>query len=75
MFISVEAQGLLEVVGGIVLVVEHLREPVSVSSSRWSKGAYVVTLGLEPVQWLLSALVALGKIASAPRWMSMTLEE
>jgi hypothetical protein len=40
---------LIEVVGGIVLVVEH-----------------VVALCLEPVQRLLSTLVTLGNITSAP---------
>jgi hypothetical protein len=46
---AVSETPLIEIVGGIILVVEH-----------------VVTLGLEPVHWLLSALVALGKITSAP---------
>jgi len=56
----------LKVVRGVILVIEHLQEPLSISSVRRSQTTHVVTLGLEPIQWLLGTLVALGKIAGAP---------
>ena len=64
--LSLAVQGSLEVVGGIILIVEHLKEALSILPGWRSKSAHVVTLGLEPVHWLLSALVTLGKITSAP---------
>jgi len=71
---SLRLEASLEVVRGIILVIEHLQEPLSISSVRRSQTTHVVTLGLEPIQRLLSTLVALGKIPSAPEWMSTTLK-
>jgi len=62
----------LEVVRGIILAIERLQEPLSISSVRQSQTTHVVTLSLEPIQRLLSTLVALGKIPGAPEWMSTT---
>jgi len=70
---SLRLEASLEVVRGVILVIEHLQEPLSISFVRWSQTTHVVTLGLEPIQWLLGTLVALGKIPSAPRWISTTL--
>ena len=64
----------LEVVRGIILAIERLQEPLSISSVRQSQTTHVVTLSLEPIQRLLSTLVALGKIASTPKWMNTTLK-
>jgi len=71
---SLRLEASLKVVRGIILVIEHLQEPLSISFVRRSQTTHVVTLGLEPIQWLLSTLVALGKIPSAPEWISTTLK-
>jgi hypothetical protein len=68
-------EGLLHVGRGVILVIEHLREALRVPQIWWSQSTHVVTLLLEPVQWLLSTLVALGIIPGAPKRMSMTLQE
>ena len=54
------------------MAIVHLQEPLSISSIWRSQTTHVVALGLEPIHWLLGTLVALGKIASAPEWVSTT---
>ena len=48
------------------MIVEHLQKCFSIPSSWRSGRTHVVALGLEPVQRLLSTLVALAKITSTP---------
>ena len=72
--VSLGVEASLEVVRGIILAIVHLQDPLSISSLRRSQTPHVVTLGLEPIQWLLGTLIALGKIPSAPEWMSTTLK-
>ena len=65
MLTSLRLEGSLEVEGGIVLTIKHLQRVLSVSLVWRQQSTHVITLGLEPVHGLLSALVTLGEIASA----------
>ena len=64
---SLRLKGSLLVEGGIVLAIRHLEGVLSVSPVWRQQSTHVVTLGLEPVHRLLSALVTLGEIASASK--------
>jgi len=69
---SLRVEASLEIVRGIILVIEHLQEPLSISFVWQSQTTHVVALSLEPIQWLLGTLVTFGKITGAPEWVSAT---